>query len=127
LGDYLNYISKLVGGDAMLPVVFILALLGPIVVYRLVHNVRTGWLNKFKWFIAIITFFSCLILYIGTAGYIGQKYGFPALGMGLGLVAFYFSYNFFTSKLPSTCSIEISQSKKETLKSTSKVKHKLIE
>lgn len=112
MGDYLNYISKLVGGDPMIPVVFSLALLGPIVVYGLVHNVHTGWLNKVKWLIAIITFFSCLILYIGTAGYIGQKYGFPALGMGVGLVAFYFSYNYFTSMLPSTCSIESSQPKK---------------
>ncbi len=106
--DYLNYVAGIVGAMFMLPIVFSLALAGPIVIYKLVHNVHTGWLNKVKLFIAVLTFFSCLILFISTAGFIGSQFDFPALGMGLGLVAFYYAYNTFTSFLPSTCPIESS-------------------
>jgi len=104
--DYFNYISGIVGADIIVPIVFLLAVFGPIVVYQLVHHVHSGWLNKIKWLFAAITFFSCLVLYISSGGFIGGQFDSPALGMGVGLVAFYYSYNWFTSLLPSTCSIE---------------------
>jgi len=104
--NYFEYIGGIIGANALVPIAFLLALLGPIIVYKLVHHVHSGWLNKVKWFFAALTFFTCLILYISTGGFIGGKFDYPALGMGIGLVAFYYSYNAFTSLLPSTCAIE---------------------
>jgi len=106
LEEYMDYIVGILGTKAVLPIVFSLVLLGPFVVYKLVHNVHTRWLNKVKWIFAVLAFFSCLIIFISTGGFIGFQYDFPALGMGIGLVSFYYAYNGYTSLLPSTCSIE---------------------
>jgi len=104
--NYFNYIGGIVGAKALVPVVFLLAIIGPFFVYKLVHHVHTGWMNAIKWLFAAITFFSCLVLFVCTGGFVGTQLDSPALGMGVGLVAFYYSYNAFTSLLPSTCVIE---------------------
>ncbi len=112
--DYLNYITGIVGARAVVILMLSVALLGPCVVYRLVNSTLSGWQSKLKWFIAAITYFSCLMLFITTGGFIGSQLDYPALGMGLGLLAFYYAYNAFTSLLPSTCPIEFNSEHKET-------------
>lgn len=111
--DYLNYVAGIFGAKVMVPIVFSVALLGPCIVYRLVNSTLAGWQNKLKWLIAALTYFSCLMIFIITGGFIGTQLDYPALGMGLGLVIFYYSYNAFTSLLPSTCPIEYKSEHKQ--------------
>ena len=104
--DYLDFISGIVGDGIIIPLLFTMAIIGPFAVCKLVRDDKPGWINLVKWLVAILTFFSCLLLWVSTGGYIGGKFGSVDIGMGAGLVVFYYSYNGFTSLLPSTCSIE---------------------
>lgn len=112
--DYFNYIAGIVGAKIIVTAVFTLALLGPCMVYKLVNSSLSGWKSKFKWCLAVLTYFSCLVLFITTGGFVGSQYNYPSLGMGLGLVIFYYAYNAFTSLLPSTCPIEFTTESNQT-------------
>ena len=115
--DYLDYLAGILGAKIMVSVVLSVALLGPCIVYKLVNSTLNSWMSRLKWSIAALTYFSCLILFITSGGFIGTQFDYPALGMGLGLVVFYYSYNAFTSLLPSTCPIEYpSEPKQEKVK-----------
>lgn len=111
--DYLDYFAGIVGAKFMVSVIVVLALLGPCIVYKLVNSTLSGWKSKFKWCIAALTYFSCLLLFVVTGGYIGSQFNYPALGMGLGLVIFYYAYNAFTSLLPSTCPVDFKTASKQ--------------
>ena len=102
---YLDFIRDIVGAGAIVPLLFIMAIGGPFFVYKCVHNDKPCWQTTLKWPVAAVTFFSCLLVCISTAGYLGSIFGSADLGMGLGLVVFYYLYSFFTSLLPSTCEI----------------------
>jgi len=107
--DYLNYLSGIVGHGLIIPFMFIVAIGGPVLLFCHLHHDKPRCLNSLKWPLAAATFFTCLFLFISTGGYIGSKFEFAALGMGLGLLAFYYAYNGFTSLLPTTCAIESKQ------------------
>jgi len=112
--DYLNYIAGILGAKAVLPIVFSFVLFGPFIVYKLVNSALSAWMTKLKWLLAALTYFSNLIIFISTAGFIGKQLDYPALGMGVGLVLFYYSYKAFTSLLPNTCTIDYNTEAKET-------------
>lgn len=107
IADYFNYISGIVGAKALVVAMFFVAVIGPCCLYKMVNSQLVGWKSKLKWCLAAVTYFSCLILFITIGGFVGKQFDYPALGMGAGLVAFYFAYNAFTSLLPSTCPIEV--------------------
>ena len=107
--DYLNYLSGMVGSIAIVTFMFIVAIGGPLLLFKQLHHDKPGWLNRLKWPLAVVTFFTCLFLFISTGGYIGSLFESAALGMGAGLVTFYYAYNGFTALLPSTCQIESKQ------------------
>lgn len=104
--SYFNYIAGMVGTIVIVPFMFMLAIVGPIILYNQLHYNKFPWLDKIKWPLAVLTFMTCLFLFICTGGYIGAKFESAALGMGVGLVAFYYAYNRFTLLLPTTCQIE---------------------
>jgi len=105
MDGYFSYISGLVGSEAIVPVMFVIAIVGPLVLFYMLHHNKPQCLRTIKWPLAALTFFTCLFLFISTGGYVGSQFDFAALGMGVGLVAFYNAYNFFTGLLPSTCTI----------------------
>jgi len=104
MNEYIDYIGGIVGTIAIVPLMFVIAVVGPILLFNLIQH-QQNRLNSLKWPLAVITFFTCLILFISTGGYIGSLFESSALGMGAGLAAFYYAYNAFTALLPSTCSI----------------------
>jgi len=106
LDAYIEYLGEIVGMTAIIPFMFVVAILGPYIVYKILHSDVSAKVHFLKWLVAVLTFFSCLILCVGTGGFIGSKFGFSALGMGTGLLAFYFIFDAFTGLLPSTCEIE---------------------
>lgn len=103
---YIEYLGEIVGVTAIIPFMFVVSISGPYIVYRILHSDASAKVHFLKWVIAVLTFFSCLILLVGTGGYIGSRFGFSALGMGTGLLAFYFIFDAFTGLLPTTCEIE---------------------
>jgi len=107
--DYLSYLSGIVSSEWLVLFMFIIAIVGPILLFSHLHHDKPRLLNQLKWSLAVVTFFSCLFLFLSTGGYIGSKFESAALGMGLGLLAFYYAYNGFTSLLPTTCEIESKQ------------------
>ena len=104
--SYLEYLTGIVGAGDVIPLMFIMAIVGPFVMYKLLHTDLTGRFGALKWLIAAMTFLSCLVLFVGTGGYIGSLFDVTTIGMGVGLVAFYYSFDAFTSLLPSTCQME---------------------
>jgi len=106
MDGYFSYISGLVSSAAIVPVMFVIAIVGPVVIFNILHHDKPHFLRAIKWPLAVLTFFTCLFLFISTGGYVGSKFDFTALGMGVGLVAFYNAYNYFTGLLPTTCTIE---------------------
>lgn len=109
MDGYFSYISGLIGSMTIVPIMFVIAISGPLVLFNILHHDKPQWLSAIKWPLAVLTFFTCLFLFISTGGYVGSQFDFAALGMGVGLVAFYYAYNFFTGLLPSTCPIENKQ------------------
>lgn len=106
MDGYFSYISGLVGSAAIVPVMFVIAIVGPLVLFNILHHNKPQWLSAIKWPLAVLTFFTGLFLFISTGGYVGSQFNFTAFGMGVGLAAFYYAYNIFTGLLPSTCAIE---------------------
>ncbi|MCK4742263.1 MAG: hypothetical protein KAT25_00435 [Sulfuriflexus sp.] len=104
--DYFNYLGGMVGTITIVPFLFVAAVAGPWIIFYQLHNDKLQWLSRLRWPLAVLTFFSCLFLFISTGGYIGSKFDYASLGMGAGLVSFYYAYDYFTSLLPSTCSID---------------------
>ena len=102
---YFEYISAMLGGTILMVIVFMIAVIGPLLLFNLLKNERPQCLQAFKWPLAALTFFTNLILFIGSGGYIGSLFDVAALGMGGGLVSFYYAYNAFTALLPSTCPV----------------------
>jgi len=105
MSEYINYIGGIVGTTAIVPLMFVIAVVGPVLLFNIIQH-QQNRLNSLKWPLAILTFFTCLILFISTGGYIGSLFDSSALGMGAGLVTFYYAYNAFTGLLPSTCPID---------------------
>lgn len=103
---YIEYLGTIVGTKAIIPFMFAVSLFGPYIVFKLLHSNVSGKLQVLKWLTAVLTFFSCLVLFVATGGFIGSLLGFSALGMGSGLLAFYFLFDAFTGLLPSTCEIQ---------------------
>jgi len=104
--DYLGYLSGIVGTETVIPFMFAMAICGPFLMYKLLNSRPTGLMGALRWPIAILTFFSCLILFVSTGGYFGSEFDYTTIGMGAGLVAFYYAFDAFTSLLPSTCEIQ---------------------
>ena len=105
MDGYFSYISGLVGSMTIVAIMFVIAVAGPLMIFKTVHHDKPKWLSTMKWPLAVLTFFTCLFLFISTGGYVGSLFDSAALGMGVGLMAFYYTYNAFTALLPSTCSI----------------------
>ena len=103
---YFNYIGAMVGTITVVPFMFMIAIAGPIILFKQLHYHQLSWLNKIKWPLAALTFLTSLFLFVCTGGFIGTQFGSESLGMGAGLVAFYYVYNRFTLSLPTTCQIE---------------------
>jgi len=103
--EYLNYLSGLIGSITIVLFMFGVAIAGPFFLFIQLHNEEPTSSQKLRWIVAAVTFFVCLFLFIVTGGYIGRQFGYSALGMGGGLLSFYYAYNWFTSLLPSTCPI----------------------
>jgi len=103
---YFNYLGSMIGTITVVPFMFVIAIAGPIILFNQLHYQRLPWLNKAKWPLAVLTFLTCLFLFVCTGGFIGSQLESESLGMGVGLAAFYYVYNRFTLSLPTTCQIE---------------------